>query len=89
MQLLQIFVKYREKCVTHMVVNELACWCLSTLCTIGENAAAASHAGAAKLVRVQYSHYQITFRTIFWMQTRKKNSHQSDLIVLVNFVNLN
>jgi hypothetical protein len=51
LQVLEVFRKYRDPSdKNHMIVNELACWCLNMLSLSKENAVVIAHAGGVKLV---------------------------------------
>lgn len=49
--MLEALRKYRDPSdKNHMIVNELACWCLNALSLSKENAVVIAHAGGVKLV---------------------------------------
>jgi len=42
--------RYSENGANNIILNELACWCLSTLCRLKESAVLVAHAGGIKQV---------------------------------------
>ena len=50
-QVLEVLRKFKDAHQeNHVIVNELACWCLNALSLNKENAAVMAHAGVVKLV---------------------------------------
>jgi len=45
---LETMKRHRENGPKNVILNELACWCLSTLCVVKENAVMVVHAGGIK-----------------------------------------